>query len=258
MYLGRIVELRRQGAAVRAAAPSVHAHAARRDSRHPHERPRAHAGAGRGAESARIRRRGCTFHPRCPHANERCRVERPALLRDATACASPATRSRKGGSERARHGAPRAARVRGSRRSPRNRSATDSRSRISQASPPATITSAARGRRVVVARHAHAVGAGGQHGEKSPGCDRERAVAAEPVAAIRTPGRRRRRSTARASRGAHGDDAHPGARTSPAASGRSSRRRRCRSSCSLAGLQVQHLGDAARRRCRPASGRART
>jgi peptide/nickel transport system ATP-binding protein len=23
---------------------------------------------------------GCTFHPRCPHANERCRIERPALL----------------------------------------------------------------------------------------------------------------------------------------------------------------------------------
>ncbi len=23
---------------------------------------------------------GCTFHPRCPHANERCRTERPALL----------------------------------------------------------------------------------------------------------------------------------------------------------------------------------
>ena len=23
---------------------------------------------------------GCTFHPRCPHANERCRVERPSLL----------------------------------------------------------------------------------------------------------------------------------------------------------------------------------
>ena len=22
---------------------------------------------------------GCSFHPRCPHANERCRVERPAL-----------------------------------------------------------------------------------------------------------------------------------------------------------------------------------
>jgi peptide/nickel transport system ATP-binding protein len=23
---------------------------------------------------------GCSFHPRCPHANERCRVERPALV----------------------------------------------------------------------------------------------------------------------------------------------------------------------------------
>ena len=23
---------------------------------------------------------GCTFNPRCPHANERCRQERPALL----------------------------------------------------------------------------------------------------------------------------------------------------------------------------------
>jgi peptide/nickel transport system ATP-binding protein len=23
---------------------------------------------------------GCTFHPRCPHANARCKAERPALL----------------------------------------------------------------------------------------------------------------------------------------------------------------------------------
>ncbi len=23
---------------------------------------------------------GCTFHPRCPHANERCKIERPALI----------------------------------------------------------------------------------------------------------------------------------------------------------------------------------
>ena len=23
---------------------------------------------------------GCTFHPRCPHANDRCRIEVPALL----------------------------------------------------------------------------------------------------------------------------------------------------------------------------------
>jgi peptide/nickel transport system ATP-binding protein len=28
---------------------------------------------------------GCAFHPRCPHANDRCRVERPALI-DAVAC----------------------------------------------------------------------------------------------------------------------------------------------------------------------------
>jgi len=27
---------------------------------------------------------GCAFHPRCPHANERCRVERPALLASGT------------------------------------------------------------------------------------------------------------------------------------------------------------------------------
>jgi peptide/nickel transport system ATP-binding protein len=27
---------------------------------------------------------GCTFHPRCPHANERCRLERPALARVGT------------------------------------------------------------------------------------------------------------------------------------------------------------------------------
>ena len=24
---------------------------------------------------------GCTFHPRCPHANARCKTERPAMLR---------------------------------------------------------------------------------------------------------------------------------------------------------------------------------
>ena len=80
MYLGRLVELADKATLFARAAPSVHAHAARRDPRHPHERPRAHAGAGRGAEPAAIRRRGCTFHPRCPHANERCRSERPALL----------------------------------------------------------------------------------------------------------------------------------------------------------------------------------
>jgi peptide/nickel transport system ATP-binding protein len=28
---------------------------------------------------------GCTFHPRCPHANERCRIEVPAVI-DHVAC----------------------------------------------------------------------------------------------------------------------------------------------------------------------------
>ena len=30
---------------------------------------------------------GCAFHPRCPHANERCRDERPAAARRSRACA---------------------------------------------------------------------------------------------------------------------------------------------------------------------------
>jgi len=28
---------------------------------------------------------GCAFHPRCPHANDRCRAERPRLLGHGTA-----------------------------------------------------------------------------------------------------------------------------------------------------------------------------
>jgi peptide/nickel transport system ATP-binding protein len=28
---------------------------------------------------------GCSFHPRCPHTDERCRRERPELI-DAVAC----------------------------------------------------------------------------------------------------------------------------------------------------------------------------
>ena len=27
---------------------------------------------------------GCAFHPRCPHANDRCRTERPAVLPNGT------------------------------------------------------------------------------------------------------------------------------------------------------------------------------
>ena len=52
MYLGRIVELADKTTALRPPAPSLHAHAARRDPRHPHERAVANAGAGRGPEPA--------------------------------------------------------------------------------------------------------------------------------------------------------------------------------------------------------------
>jgi peptide/nickel transport system ATP-binding protein len=39
---------------------------------------------------------GCTFHPRCPHANERCRIEKPALAwRGETASACHAVEERR-------------------------------------------------------------------------------------------------------------------------------------------------------------------
>ena len=79
MYLGRLVEL----------APRSELFPA---PRHPYTRmllaavPDLHS---RGRERAPVLGEvpdalapppGCAFHPRCPHANERCRVERPALL----------------------------------------------------------------------------------------------------------------------------------------------------------------------------------
>ncbi len=79
MYLGRLVELADKQALFA-------------NPRHPYTRmlldaiPKMHdTGRSRTPVSGEVPNplnppTGCTFHPRCPHANERCKVERPALL----------------------------------------------------------------------------------------------------------------------------------------------------------------------------------
>ncbi|MBX3585011.1 MAG: dipeptide ABC transporter ATP-binding protein [Ramlibacter sp.] len=79
MYLGRLVEV----------APK---HELFDNPRHPYTRmlldaiPKMHdTGRARTPVSGEVPNPlnpppGCTFHPRCPHANDRCRTERPALL----------------------------------------------------------------------------------------------------------------------------------------------------------------------------------
>jgi peptide/nickel transport system ATP-binding protein len=79
MYLGRIVELAR--------AADLFAH-----PRHPYTRmlldavpDLAMSGKSRTPVAGEVPNPlapppGCTFHPRCPHANERCRVETPKFL----------------------------------------------------------------------------------------------------------------------------------------------------------------------------------
>ena len=39
-----------------------------------------HASRGRGAESIKSAAQAALSIPRCPHANERCKTERPALI----------------------------------------------------------------------------------------------------------------------------------------------------------------------------------
>ena len=83
MYLGRLVELASAERLFATAAASLHAAAAGDD-------PAARSAAGRGEREPVAGEvpnpidppPGCAFHPRCPFANERCRVERPVLLDD--------------------------------------------------------------------------------------------------------------------------------------------------------------------------------
>jgi CyaY protein len=80
MYLGRLVESGGQGRVVLATAPSVHAHAARC---HPdiHMSGRARTPVQGEVPNPLNPPSGCSFHPRCPHANERCKIERPAQMK---------------------------------------------------------------------------------------------------------------------------------------------------------------------------------
>jgi ABC-type glutathione transport system ATPase component len=85
----------RQGRTVCAAAPPLHAHAAGRHSRHPHERPRAHAGAGRSAQPAEPAQR-LRLPPALP-ARQCALFGAAGADHRFTACRWPATPCRKGG-----------------------------------------------------------------------------------------------------------------------------------------------------------------
>ena len=107
MYLGRLVELARAETLFARAAASVHADAAGRRSRELDM----HRAVGAAPVAGEVPNPidpppGCTFHPRCPFANERCRVERPVLLDDRGRRWWRATRSRKGGCRRWQMAAP--------------------------------------------------------------------------------------------------------------------------------------------------------
>ena len=172
---------------------------------------------------------GCTFHPRCPHANERCTGERPALL---PIRGRPGRLPRRRG--RAHLSAPRPASALSRRQQALAAEQVGGGLALADQPRPVAADHHLGGARpaVVVARHAHAVGAGRQHGDarrRAAPRARGRGRASRP---IRRSGRRRRTAAARSAALRHGDDRASRRRTSPGAPGRSSPRRRCRSSSS--------------------------
>jgi peptide/nickel transport system ATP-binding protein len=83
MYLGRLVELAPKGELFTAPRhPYTHMLLAAIPDLHSSGRPRAPV-LGE-VPNPLAPPPGCAFHPRCPHANERCRVERPQLLPSGT------------------------------------------------------------------------------------------------------------------------------------------------------------------------------
>ncbi len=79
MYLGRVVEVAPADDPVRRAAPSLYRRAAATRSRASTAAARRFSAIEGEIPSPINPPAGCHFHPRCPHAFDRCRIERPAL-----------------------------------------------------------------------------------------------------------------------------------------------------------------------------------
>ena len=80
MYLGRLVELADKHTLFDTPAPPLHAHAARCDPEDARHRPRAHAGAGRGAQPAEPADRAAPSIRAARTPTTAARPQRPALL----------------------------------------------------------------------------------------------------------------------------------------------------------------------------------